>query len=551
MSNKWASNYGIPSSTNVFATIWQLTREMKAAGWAYKASGVAGSTTSAKDTSGIASSDLWGGNANPEADSYSNNSTTYSGSTVSLPQGSLSVNANTLPSSGSGSIFTDSGWQNISWTGGGGGGALTGVTGGTGQIRSGYPIVNGSNTIGLDNVAAWIVLSGPKTIRIPMAIAPTGVPLRGETITQATSGAEGELVGFVFDSVGGSGWFVVLPHTGTFDNTHTVTGSTSGATFSPTGTIITYEREVMFYKDTGVLQGAIFYGAFDNSFESAQLFSALATASGCVGNVGPGQGGTSNAFPAAGIVVRGTANSTSVGTWFGMTTSFQTNAQIIATNCTPGTGVSADGTFWLAITNAQVTNSCAGFGFLRLDDTEPGDPDPFVFMTSANTENFSSATNSSTKTGGGASQQFAFYGQNLRSGSTPYFLGNQARGNGSLDTYNAYTLAPRLDSFNNTIEAISGTNNLGNPIRVVNSPATTRPLVLEPCFIYSVGSLSSVSGVKPQYKGRCRWLLMSSIGNTYDTFASKTLLGVSVAATGGNAPCFVIGPYDGATTPVQ
>ena len=244
MANKFATNFPIPSATNVFQTVWKLTRIMKAAGWTYKASSDGSHT---KDTTGTAANDYWGGNADPTLDAY--------------------------PPTGAG------------------------------------PSAN--STLSDTSTGAWIVLSGPQTQKIPLSAAPTGTPLRGETITQATSGAEGELLGYVWDPTGLSGWMAVLPRTGTFDNTHTVTGSTSSATFVPTGTIITYNREVMFYKDLsgGTVNGTIYYICADQSAENAQLFSVLATQAGCTATVGPAMGGTSNAFPAQGIVIRGTAAS--------------------------------------------------------------------------------------------------------------------------------------------------------------------------------------------------------------------------------------------------
>ncbi|HEY5268222.1 MAG TPA: hypothetical protein VII94_03760, partial [Candidatus Saccharimonadales bacterium] len=67
MTTQFATNFPIPSSTNVFQCLWKLTRVMKAAGWTYKASSDGSHT---KDTSGTATNDFWGGNASPLADTY-------------------------------------------------------------------------------------------------------------------------------------------------------------------------------------------------------------------------------------------------------------------------------------------------------------------------------------------------------------------------------------------------------------------------------------------------------------------------------------------------
>jgi hypothetical protein len=466
MANVWYSNYPIPSSTSVWEGVWKLTRAMKKAGWTYKAS----SDGSAKDTTGTASNDKYGGNADPSSDTA-------------------------------------------------------------------MSIVN----------ASWWVAEGPRTLRIPITAAPSGTFLRGETITQATSAAEGELMGFVWDSVGSSGYLAVLPRTGTFNNSNVITGSTSAATVTPTGTIITFAREVMFFKpgSSNVTLGTIYYMVGDVSADATTFFSYLAAnAAGCTATVGPGMGGTGNGFPAKAWCIRGTAGA--VGThyaWFGnLTASFQTNFQICATNVTPATGVSADGTFWITATNSSVANSCGGFGLMRLDDTEPGDCDPWVFFRTDGTAIASRNYNTAGQSFG--SQSYDFSITNLQGGTYPFFFGYQSKGHATLDVQNCYSGANSKAGSTHMMEFNA---DLAKPMRVLNSPATVRPMIIEPVAVATPGCL--VTSSLQQVKGRCRWMGLASNGNTYDTFAGKTLLGVSVATT--TTPCIVIGPYDGTTTPVQ
>lgn len=68
MSDKFWPNFTIDTTTanNCFSAIWGLTRAIKAAGGIYKASG----NGTSKDTTGVATADLWGGNANPLLDTY-------------------------------------------------------------------------------------------------------------------------------------------------------------------------------------------------------------------------------------------------------------------------------------------------------------------------------------------------------------------------------------------------------------------------------------------------------------------------------------------------
>jgi hypothetical protein len=628
MADKFATNFPIPSSTNIFATVWKLTRVMKAAGWIYKASG----NQIAKDTTGTASNDYWGANADPTLDIYSNVSswvaagsngvnintfagagtlnvgattnfassgvvwvmtsagyqlltyqattattltgvnnpagtsatltggsqgtgapvantiiTRYTDGSVTLPQTSIPV-ATTSGFLPSGTIYVQTtgagsaNMQAVTYTGISGN-TFTGCSGGTGTVLNSAIVASGAPTIGLDQCTAWIVLSGPQTLKIPLNALPTGILLRGETITQATTGAEGELLGFVWDSVGGSGWAAVLPRTGTFNMTtaNTITGSTSGATFAPLngGTMITFNREIMIAKDTGVLSGAIYYGCFDSVGENAQMFSVLATQAGCTGAVGPGQGGTSNGFPAKGIVCRGAAGATTVGSLVGGISNFQNCAQIAATNCTPATGLSADGSFYIGLPTSGLF--VYGFAFFRLEDTEPGDCDPYVFLTNNSTSN-SSLTNSTSSTANVSAGTYP--AQTIRA-TLSQFFGYQSRGNGTLDTFNAYAAMPQSDIFGNTW-AILG---LG-PVRIVNTPATSRPIVAENIALYSAG-LASVTNSKPQYKGRCRWLLAASFGGIFDLYFSKTLISFSVNNGSLSNATILVGPYDGVTIPIQ
>lgn len=562
MANAIAPNFPIPSPTNVFACIWKLTRCMKASGWIYKASGVAGSTTASKEVSGVSTADWWGGSPTPMADTYTNISTTYTGTSGALNSfPTLSVASTTgFPASGTISVFTESGWADVAYTGGGGGGtSFTGCsTVSTGQIKSGYPIASGSGNIGLDQVAAWIVLQGPTTLKIPISAAPTGVSLRGEKVTQAISLAEGELRGFVWDSVGGSGWAVVIPRTGaeTFDTTNVITGAASTATFTPTGVITKLVREVMFYKSgvagaASLVNGAIFYGCFDDVVEATQRWSAIAAAStACVGNVGPGQGGAGNTFPAQGLIIRGTINSTAVGAWFSKSTMFQNNAQIGAANCTSGPGVSADGSFYIVVPNTANLNTTYFLGLQYVETADPGDCDPYVFLTPLQYPYTSWGPQEAQV---GTNDSYTLY--SLTNNSYPnYIVGYQARGHATLDTPTMYVMTRLANRNGNDVNgyALTATGGLTTPMRVLNTPAAAPPLVIEPVSFATGGGtyVSACPLARSHIKGRARWFVMCQIGNTYDTFANKSFVGLSVS-NGGTTPCYAIGPYDGVTTPVQ
>jgi hypothetical protein len=133
------SPISISTVNDAFSIIWKLSRAMKAAGWVYKSS----SDGTTKDTSGTATNDKWGGNANPLLDAY--------------------------------------------------------------------PSFPGGNTA----AQAWWNAQGPSTLKIPIGAKQTPGSytgfIRGENISQATTGAQGEIIGYIFDGYAQTGFLVVMP----------------------------------------------------------------------------------------------------------------------------------------------------------------------------------------------------------------------------------------------------------------------------------------------------------------------------------------------------
>lgn len=66
MANKAKGNFALEGANNQFSAVWKLTRCAKAAGWKYAGS----SNGSTKEATGVATADLWGGNADPMADAF-------------------------------------------------------------------------------------------------------------------------------------------------------------------------------------------------------------------------------------------------------------------------------------------------------------------------------------------------------------------------------------------------------------------------------------------------------------------------------------------------
>lgn len=393
-----------------------------------------------------------------------------------------------------------------------------------------------------DAAAAWIVLEGPKTLKLILSGAPTGTHVRGEQVTQANTSATGELLGIVWDSGTSTGWAVVMPRTGTFNGTDVVTGAVSAATFTPSA-LRTFTREVMFAKQSSsTVNGTCNYICANESTESASLFSTLAASAGCTATVPPGQGGTSNAFPAIAMNIRGTAGSVSHADWVTSSVSMGSFAQICSTNATPGSGVSADGTFWATVVNTATTGVTNFFGFFRLDDTEPGDVDPFVWFWQSNNTIASFSRTANTSQGNNVYTNW----QEFLSGFSAvlaHWKGYLARDCSvtSRDVVTPYLAAYRNVTYN--AFQVQLLRNQPSVYRVANHPAATPPVVREP---FSISADNTTMRCK---KGNTRWMsIVGSLGLVYDTFDAKQWL--CVCATNGNTnPAIIVGPYDGTTTP--
>jgi len=463
MADVHSLNYNI-ATNNPWQAVWRLSRCMKKAGWTYKASG---DGSSLKDTTGIASNDLWGGNADPLLDTFP-------------------------------------GWF---------------------------------------TVPAWILFEGCSTLRIPITSAPTGNFLRGENVKQAFTNAEGEFLGYVIDAAGTTGYLVVMPRVAGsgfdrwgWNNTCAITGDSSGATVVQNGFVIEYVHQIVLWKQNGSKdQGTIYCQCVDAIWEPSELFSSRLTAAGCTATVPPGGGGTGNGFPTIAYVVLGTGGTLAPGLWNcqGATGSFG-NVQIVATNVTPGSGVSADGTLWMAIANANMGTfapyQCYSFlGFMRLDNQEEGDVDPWVWVV----PNFNSysVSNRTVNTSTATSPDHL----SLSSGywhTYAWTRGWRKRGltGGSYCEYEAHVKG--RFSTTSRVEL--------NPLdREVTACDLQRTYVGQPVFVEGV-----MFGLK-QSKGTFRWIRMVQGGSTGDMYASNKWAQMSH-----HSGAVLLGPWDGSTTPL-
>jgi hypothetical protein len=560
MTTKYAMNYTIDPNTanNSFSAMWKLTRIMKAAGWTYKASG----DGHIKDTSGTAANDRWGGNVDPTTDVYPSTTLSNLSSGLSAALGTIYVvSTSGFPSSGTFNLYGNSGSvnTNITYTGTTAT-TFTGCTGGSGTMGTGYAVTL------LDPYFAWWCAEGPSTVKIGIGAASSGTFLHGEQISQATSGATGELVGYVINAAANSGWMVVLPRTGTFDGTHVITGATSGATVTATSYNL-IRRQMVFAKDSSVNAGWIFYEAVMDTeiagSSNTALFSDLAAnAANCTATTCPGNSSSSNnLFPAYGIACLGTSQNSGGSAYLFQTPTKFGKAQIAATNATPGSGVSADGSFYCAVAGTDGTSSTPDsyrtFGLMRLDDTEPGDNDPFVFLTGGTSEAATSSTGRTQGTTLGGYPIWSNYGSATYT-NTPA-KGYCARtvqtiGTG-IDVYSGFTLglAQAWNGSQGAAQSICTFINgqlIGPFVKIKNHPdaytVSNRPIEL-----FSV--IGPASGLTMR-KGVCRWLGAVPNGATNDTINKQWLViftSTPNSIIGNNPnPAIVIGPIDGTTTPV-
>lgn len=428
---------------------------------------------------------------------------------------------------------------------------------------------------------AWEVLGGPTIMRIPIGSnVPTGTFIRGENVTQTTTGAQGELLGVITDASGGNGYLVVAPRVGgtgvqaspiaTFGwnntaNTDTVTGAFSGATVTTpvSSTPIAYIREMVFWKNTAA-SGHIYYECIDQSSttESATTastgrFSTMAnTLSQVTPQVCPGGSAgapTANGFPVLGTMAAlGTGGSGAAGTgsaqWpNGTSATVLTSpgrAHLLVANNLEQQGVSADGT-WTYMQSAS-SNGYACLTFQRCDNQEDGDVDPYITSSFGGAYGFNSGAVNPSRTvnAGGAGGFNVTDNLNTNPGwwttgtQSEVFRGFRRRG---LTNETFATFAGALIWTQSYSQGAIWTSP-GYPDEVATAPVTTA--VREPVWLIA-GNGNTGTIVPPRMrKGTPRWLML-----TFGVSSNQTLDGSRwISASSSGAP-FIFGPWDGSTIP--
>jgi uncharacterized protein YqgC (DUF456 family) len=534
MADVFYVNQDLYSANHAFSAIWKTTRAMKKAGWQHRASSD-GSTKTAAITTGSSSGTANGTTTFTDGAKDFTSLGVLSDDYLVVFSGAAAGKYR-ISAAGTTTITTDIAVPSAA--------SVTYAIVRTADYSTDYWGTNAdpsSDTYssGLDSVSAWWVGEGPTILKIPIGAASVGDFIRGETITQATSSAEGELVGYLYDTIATS-YLVVLPRSGEFDGSHTITGSTSGATVDGYSTPIEFVVEMLFWKATTTTSGTVYMGCFNNTTEGHLRFSSLFSSSGCTATVAPAGGGTNNTFPTVGtFCVRGAAGSASHGLWFNISTGLG-KYSVVAANATPSTGVSGDYTFWNVIGTTSISAvASAGFGFHRLDNTEDGDVFPFAFHYPSGIA-FSSISYNSTKTSWNTSID-SYTSINSFNSQYAAFYTFRRRGYSTGDA-GIYLCPAFVYCAANSGDTSPMTLNLGSSDSIASHPSTIYSR--EDCWLHN-----AQTGTKIR-KGTFRWFALVGSGTGFNTWDNMKWIQVSpVGST--SAPGIILGPWDQLTTPLS
>jgi hypothetical protein len=471
-------------------------------------------------------------------------------------------------------------------------GAATGASNGTHQcyevlsatsakvlVRTGTPVAGdanngaiswqekdpiGSQTYTLGGAAWWVCFEGMQTYQIRFTAATTGTFLRGESLTQATSGATGECVGIVWDAITSQGWMIVQPRTGAWDASHVVTGVTSGATFTPTALHV-FRRQFVYTKSgASTYIGSGWYGIWrdSSSAQVAEMWTTKAAHAACTATVPPGGSTTSgNRFrnvTATGYsqyVTRCRNNSTEDGSTAlvhgdgilcetgGTGTSSNGRANIAVANIMPRANRSADGTAWVIHGNTGA-NSMALQGWFRIDAGDDGEPELLV--------SFAHASAASSWISRWATDQGSYGNGNYALSQTAFTSSNNlycwfractcaegvagAVGNAPQNTANYTALSCTM--ILNDLRGVTMARAWGSTFRAYSHPAVISPGFKEPL------------GIGDGFFGRLRWCYAIQQGAMYQTFEGRKYVCVVPYNSVSNYPGIMIGPWDQTSDPL-
>ncbi len=246
----------------------------------------------------------------------------------------------------------------------------------------------GSSTI------AWTLMQGPSVIKIPITSAPVAgsvfledndqIFFQGEEVTQTTTGATGEFMGFVFDGAG-AGYLCIHPHArGSgpdpfgWETARVITGAASGTTVTQVGTAVQYVQQIVIAKAANRDNGLITVQCIDPVGETASDFATLAATATCDELIQPGRTSAGeNGYPVdplCACLLGATGGFAEVpDAWKGVTSAdTMGNGQIVAIDAIPEPGYTADGGWVCFSSDLTVAVGLIGHGMFRTLDGEPG-----------------------------------------------------------------------------------------------------------------------------------------------------------------------------------
>jgi hypothetical protein len=542
VNNVRLNNLAAGDAQIVFNWWWNLTRSMKDAGWKFKAS--------SNGTTKISNSD-------PAADQFG----TGTVSNVGAAAASITAIANGRATvTGLTGIVADDKGRFLTITG-----AASAANNNHHQIEEilsttsvridarNFVVVapdanNGAltwtirNTVGdvyssftaLQTTVAWWCAQGPSILRIPITSAAVGTFLRGENITQSTTGAEGEFIGYIFSA--GAGYLVVAPRlrgSGTgvhgWQTAFTVTGANSAATVTQVGTAIDYVYEMVFAKTAANTTFQIFVGQFDTVADAAEMFSFCATQAGCTAAIHPGGGGTGNAFGTNAWVVWGSSTTPGSGIAMSGTGTFH-RGHTICVDAISEAGYTADGSWSLIYSAATPGTNPPGFdvfGFQKLNDTEEGDLSPYATT--------SPSTLSSGRLGAGSA---VVADTNWIQTSSWVFQGWRRRGLSGTTAEVTFTILYSAHLVSSGLGAVPVMSFLSPIAYRISTGIDSTARVREP--IWLVGGFNTVKF----FKGTLKWVYWFSSEQVTDVFGTDPAwvqIGTGTASGAGAS----IGPSDG------
>jgi hypothetical protein len=439
------------------------------------------------------------------------------------------------------------------------GGSPAGTDANNGSIAWQEKDILANATYGLGAAQWWALLETFRNVQLTGTVQPTGEFIAGETVTQAGTGATGQVIApAAWASDVSKSSITLMPMSGQFNGTGVLTGATSGATLNPT-TLYTYARNLVFSKGSTVDDhtGSGWYEVYKlGGAEETASYLTKASDPACDATVAPGgstsAGNVGNLGTGYSLILRGenpthlaspVVHATGiVGQYEPYPPFIHPNGrhQCVAANMIPRAGQAVDGTWRIVVGNTN-TGGVNMLSCERLDGCPPNDVEPFVFHAQAASTSTTYRRLSYNELNRVGSWQV--FGDGTRPGQYGYVHWFKVNGRSSeryggaapavLGTYCGTTGSFYARQYN----APAYGYNRGYTARVYDWPGALAPGFTEPV------------GFNEGFGGRMRHLHAIQQGGLEDTVRNKKFFQI-VAYDGITSSLgLVVGPWDETTDP--